>query len=115
MGQSHSIHIPERRLSVRTDTLLVADIEAVKDNTVLRGWPKNKWPPPVGWRVVAIGMLIAHQEITATGMATQVEKSGCITGPEDTIISKFWEFFDRREPQLVTWNGRAYASSVTPS
>jgi 3'-5' exonuclease len=93
---------------MRTDTLLVADIEAVKDKRVLGDWPENKWPPPVGWRVVAIGMLIAHQAMTAKGLATHVEKSGCITGPEDEIIPKFWEFFERREPLLVTWNGRAY-------
>jgi predicted PolB exonuclease-like 3'-5' exonuclease len=93
---------------MRTDTLLVADIEAVKDKHVLEGWPEDKWPPPVGWRVVATGMLVAHQEMTGKGLAIQVEKSGCITGSEDEIIQKFWEFFDRREPVLVTWNGRGY-------
>jgi predicted PolB exonuclease-like 3'-5' exonuclease len=93
---------------MRTNTLLVADIEAVKDKHVLEGWPEDKWPPPVGWRVVATGMLVAHQEMTGKGLAIQVEKSGCITGPEDEIIQKFWEFFDRREPVLVTWNGRGY-------
>jgi predicted PolB exonuclease-like 3'-5' exonuclease len=93
---------------MRTDTLLIVDIEAVKDKHVLVDWPDNKWPPPVGWRVVAIGMLVARQEMTAKGLAIHVKKSGCITGPEDEIIPKFWEFFDRREPLLVTWNGRGY-------
>jgi predicted PolB exonuclease-like 3'-5' exonuclease len=53
-------------------------------------------------------MLIARQETTPQGLAIRVEKSGCITGPEDEIIRKFWEYFDRREPVLVTWNGRGY-------
>jgi len=93
---------------MRTDTLLVADIEAVKDKRVLEDWPENKWPPPVCWRVLAIGMLVAHQEMTAKGLTTYVQKSGCITGPEDEIIPKFWQFFDKRQPVLVTWNGRGY-------
>jgi predicted PolB exonuclease-like 3'-5' exonuclease len=75
---------------------------------VLEDWPENKWPPPVCWRVVAIGMLVAHQEMTAKGLTTYVQKSGCITGPEDEIIPKFWQFFDKRQPVLVTWNGRGY-------
>src|SRR5262245_66656529 len=93
---------------MRTDTILVADIEAVKDKHLLGDWPSEKWPPPVGWRVVAIGMLVARQGMTASGLTANVEKSGCITGPEDEIIRSFWKFFDRREPVLVTWNGRGY-------
>ena len=108
MGQSHSSLIPEQRLSMRTDTILVADIEAVKDKHVLGDWPSAKWPPPVGWQVVAIGMLVAHQKMTANGLTIHAEKSGCIIGSEDEIIPKFWNFFDRREPLLVTWNGRGY-------
>ena len=31
---------------MRIDTLLVADIEAVKDKHVLESRPDDKWPPP---------------------------------------------------------------------
>ena len=57
---------------------------------------------------MAIGMLVPNLKTTGKGLAAEVEKSGCITGPEDEIIPKFWSFFDRREPLLVTWNGRGY-------
>ena len=80
----------------------------MKDKRVLADWPEAKWLPPVGWHVVAIGMLVANLKMNGKGLAAQVEKSGCITGPEDEIIPKFWNFFDRREPLLVTWNGRGY-------
>lgn len=93
---------------MRSDTLLIVDIEAVKDKRVLGEWPEDRWPPPVGWRVVAIGMLVARYNKTNLGLTVSVERSGCLTGPEDRIISKFWSFFDRREPVLVTWNGRGY-------
>src|SRR5205809_1319644 len=49
-----------RRRPMRTETLVVADIEAVKDKRVLEDWRGSKWPPPVGWHVVAIGMLVAR-------------------------------------------------------
>jgi predicted PolB exonuclease-like 3'-5' exonuclease len=94
--------------SHRTSTLLLVDIEAVKDKHVLADWPEDKWPPPVGWQVVAIGMLLAKLSKTGEGLVAHVEKSGCMTGSEDEIIGKFWEFFDRREPLLITWNGRGY-------
>jgi predicted PolB exonuclease-like 3'-5' exonuclease len=94
--------------SHRTPTLLVADIEAVKDKHVLADWPDDKWPPPVGWHVVAIGMLLAKLTQTGEGLTVHVEKSGCITGPEDQIIRRFWTLFDKHEPLLVTWNGRGY-------
>jgi predicted PolB exonuclease-like 3'-5' exonuclease len=94
--------------SPRTQTLLLADIEAVKDKHVLADWPEEKWPPPVGWHVVAIGVLVAKLSKTSEGVSVYVEKTGCITGPEDQIIHRFWTFFDRHEPLLVTWNGRGY-------
>lgn len=90
------------------NTILVADIEAVKDKSILADWPPDQWAPPVGWNVVAIGMLVAGVKMTDAGPVASVERSGCITGPEDEMISKFWNFFDRREPLLVTWNGRGY-------
>jgi len=47
-------------------------LEAVKDKHVLEDWPHDQWPPPVGWRIVAIGMLVAHQEMIARGLAIPV-------------------------------------------
>lgn len=93
---------------MRSNTLLVADIEAVKDKRILAHWPNEQWPPAVGWQVVAIGMLIATLQRTEVGLTAHVEHAGCLTGVEDEIISKFWSFFDSREPLLVTWNGRGY-------
>ena len=58
--------------------------------------------------MVAIGLLVAKLQRTEKGFASNVVKSGSITGPEDEIIPKFWRFFDRCEPLLVTWNGRGY-------
>jgi hypothetical protein len=43
-------------IKMNSDIVIVADIETVKDPVVLGEFPANKWPPPVGWRVVAIGM-----------------------------------------------------------
>lgn len=95
-------------MTMHAKTLLVVDIEAVRDKRVLADWPADQWAPPVGWHVVAVGMLIANLKRTEHGLVAHVDKSGCITGPEDEIVSKFWSFFDKREPLLVTWNGRGY-------
>jgi hypothetical protein len=56
----------------RTSTLLLVDIEAVKDKHVLADWPEDKWPPPVGWQVVAIGMLLAKLSKTGEGLVAHV-------------------------------------------
>ena len=94
---------------MKSDTIILVDIETIKDPVVLGDWPTNKWPPPIGWRVVAIGMVLARFERAAgSGGALCIEHSGCMTGGEDELISKFWSFFDRRKPVLVTWNGRGF-------
>lgn len=93
---------------MKSDIVIVADIETVKDPVVLGEFPANKWPPPVGWRVVAIGMVVARVQQVPDGPTLSISKTGCMTGEEDDLISRFWSFFDRSAPVLVTWNGRGF-------
>jgi hypothetical protein len=43
------------------EQVVVVDIQTVKDTEILSAdWDAGKWPPPIGWRVVAIGLLAAR-------------------------------------------------------
>ena len=93
---------------MNSDTVIAADIETVRDQAVLGDWPAGKWPPPVGWRVVAIGMVVARAGQSRDGFSLVPLKSGCMTGDEDDLIAKFWSYFGRTKPILVAWNGRGF-------
>jgi predicted PolB exonuclease-like 3'-5' exonuclease len=85
--------------------VLVFDIETVKDPSVMPAdWDSSKWPPPLGWKVVAIGVLAAYR----TGESYQVEKLACGVGEEARLLHDFWAFVDRRHPMMVSWNGRCF-------
>lgn len=85
------------------DRLCVLDIETIKDPNVLgRDWPDNKFPPPIGWKVVAVGMLIASRRSGPRETAFGVSHLGCIVGDEADILQKFWTFFSKRETCVVT-------------
>jgi predicted PolB exonuclease-like 3'-5' exonuclease len=87
------------------DTVVVLDIETIKDAAVMPAeWDAAKWPPPLGWRVIAVGILSA----TRTGSGYGIEKLACGTGDERPLLEKFWTFVDRRQPLIVTWNGRGF-------
>ncbi len=91
------------------DTVVAVDIETIKDGTVLPpDWDLARWPPPLGWRVIAVGMLAA----TRSGRGYGIEKLACGTGDERLLLEKFWNFVDRREPLIVTWNGRGFDMPV---
>jgi 3'-5' exonuclease len=64
----------------------------------------SKWPPPIGWKVVAIGILAAYH----TAKCYQVEKLACGVGEEAILLHDFWTFVDRRHPMMVSWNGRCF-------
>jgi adenosylmethionine-8-amino-7-oxononanoate aminotransferase/predicted PolB exonuclease-like 3'-5' exonuclease len=88
-----------------SDTVLVVDIEAIKDAAVMPpDWGADRWPPPLGWRVIAIGLLAA----TRSPEGYAIEKVACGTGDERSLLEKFWTFVDRRQPLIVTWNGRGF-------
>lgn len=94
---------------MKSDIIICADIETVKDPAVLgEDWSDKKWPPPIGWKVVAIGMVVARVVPAGEDRSISIVKSGCMTGPEEELIPKFWSFFSRSAPTLVTWNGRAF-------
>jgi predicted PolB exonuclease-like 3'-5' exonuclease len=87
------------------EVTVVLDIETVKDMTVLpQDWDVNRWPPPIAWQVIAIGLLVATQ----SDGSYQIEKLTCGVGEERYLLEQFWAFFDRRQPLLVTWNGRCF-------
>ena len=84
---------------------MVLDIETIKDAAVMPpDWDATRWPPPLGWRVIAIGMLAA----TRSGEGYGIEKLACGTGDERHLLDRFWTFVERRQPLIVTWNGRGF-------
>lgn len=86
--------------------VLVVDIETIKDTAILPAdWGAGKWPPPIGWRIVAIGLLAASRDRDGVFI---VEKITCGTGEERTLLKQFWSFFSRRLPSVITWNGRCF-------
>jgi len=102
---------PTRQMgpSMNNNPILVVDIEAIKDNSIpLPESSNDKWPPPVAWKVVAIGMLIAKMERYHGTERLKLEHLGCGAGDEKQIIRKFWSYFDQRRRTLITWNGRGY-------
>lgn len=87
------------------DTVVVVDIETIKDAAVVPAdWDAARWPPPLGWRIIAIGMLAAKR----SGDCYSIEKLACGTGEERVLLEKFWTFVDKRQPLIVTWNGRGF-------
>ncbi len=90
-------------------TLIVLDIETVKDTDLLtEDWPEDKWPPPIGWKVVAAGILIAHLDNTSGSMSIKIQDAQCVQGEEADLLNRFWSYFNKAIPRLVTWNGRTF-------
>ncbi len=49
---------------------------------------------------------------TRSGHGYGIEKLACGTGDERQMLEKFWTFIGRREPLIVTWNGRGFDMPV---
>jgi 3'-5' exonuclease len=91
------------------DTLLVVDIETVRDQNVLPAeWPDDKWPPAIGWKVVTLGMMVVSimSENGQEKFEIQAVRSG--VGDEHKLINTFWSYIDKHSPKIVTWNGRTF-------
>jgi predicted PolB exonuclease-like 3'-5' exonuclease len=93
--------------------LLVVDLETVRDTAVLDGrWQpkdgKDDWPPPIGWKIIALGMVVA--EVTSSQGRTTFRVKGlrCGLGDEREMLTKFWSYFENHAPTLVTFNGRRF-------
>ena len=80
-------------------TLIVLDIETVKDIDLLtEDWPEDKWPPPIGWKVVAAGILIAQLDNTSGGMSIKIQDAQCVQGEEADLLNRFWSYFNNIAP-----------------
>ena len=98
---------------MKSRTVVVVDLETVKDTPLLQGkLAEQKWPPPIGWKIIAVGLLIVEMKGSRSGLSFKVRALRCGTGDERDCITKFWSFFDQRVPLIVTWNGRRFDMPV---
>jgi predicted PolB exonuclease-like 3'-5' exonuclease len=53
-------------------------------------------------------MVIVNIQSDRDGEQFQIEKICCGGGDEHELISRFWAYFDKYRPRIVTWNGRTF-------
>lgn len=96
----------------QTNTLLALDIETIQDPNVLGDWDAGKWPPPIGWQVVVIGMVEANIDVDHGSEAFNITQVRSGAGDEAALLQTFWSYFEQKPPRVVTWNGRRFDLSV---
>jgi predicted PolB exonuclease-like 3'-5' exonuclease len=91
-----------------SSSFLVVDIETVLDPELsLPAAETDRLPPPPHHRVVVIGALLFDATYA-------VERLGTFGEGDDEALAllEFSEFLERREPLLVTYNGRGFDMPV---
>jgi 3'-5' exonuclease len=91
------------------DTVMIVDIETVKDREVLpEDWSEKKWPPAIGWQVVTLAMIVVDVQKDENGERFNIKKVTSRAGDEADVLKRFWSYFNTKAPRIVTWNGRGF-------
>ena len=94
-------------LPARMRSYLILDIETVRDRSL--SWDEG-FPPPPFHEVVALGVLWLDEDLTFRKLGTFGERAaeGGSYAPERKVLEDFCSFVGKRNPHIVTYNGRGF-------
>jgi predicted PolB exonuclease-like 3'-5' exonuclease len=89
---------------------LILDIETVRDHSLSWDAAREGFPPAPFHEVVALGVLWLDEDLTFRKLGTFGERSesGGSYASERKVLEDFCSFVGKRNPHIVTYNGRGF-------
>tara|TARA_B110000003_G_C16530197_1_gene488613 strand:- start:269 stop:1045 length:777 start_codon:yes stop_codon:yes gene_type:complete len=93
----------------KSNIIAIIDIETVIDDELsFLNHSNSNFPAPMYWKIISIGCAVAIQNHDNI----KLEHISCGTGDEKSMLNNFWDYFDRVQPKIVSFNGRCFDMPV---